>query len=159
MMGMALMAATMLGLPMLGGVGVAKGGTRVHTKFCTPSFCLEVNTGSRHLPRARVQDYRQPKLRGQSCIVPQRISRQDRQIAKRLSRLSGERKRTILDLRRKGYGWYDLGWQLEIPSRLVKVSMSQRATKRYLAQRHHGRDDYGHANRGQKDRRGGRRGR
>lgn len=63
-----------------------------------------------------------------------RISKQDQMMARRLGRYTGVPARELIQLRRAGYRWMEIGRRLHVPRPVVRAAMDQRSWKRFLHQ-------------------------
>ena len=92
----------------------ARAGIRVNARILTPHGTIQVVNGPNQRHTARV------------------ITRNDRKVAKRLARYAGVKKREILDLRRLGYRWTEIGVWLEVPHRAVQAAQRAHTWSRYM---------------------------
>ena len=61
-----------------------------------------------------------------------KVSRQDQMIAKRLGEFTGVPERTLLNLRTRGYDWFEIGNWLYLPRPVVNAAMTQPTWQRFL---------------------------
>jgi hypothetical protein len=118
----------LVALALLVGPGIvqgAEGGIRFNVALHTPSVRVRIGntpTGyyyrGRHLPIRRHYIYR--------------IRKQDRAIAQRLARYTGVPMRRLIQLRRYGYSWMEIGHWLYLPRRVVRAAMNHRSWKHFL---------------------------
>lgn len=94
-----------------GQMGTAEAGIRVRARVQTPHGSVEFRNGPHHVP---VQQKRVTRP------FMYRVTKQDRQIANRLARVTGHRKGNLLELRRRGLGWRQIGLRLQIPRHVVR---------------------------------------
>jgi hypothetical protein len=79
-----------------------------------------------------------------------RISKRDKRIAKRLAYYTGVSKRELIQAKRMGYSWNEIGRWLDVPRRVVKAAKSARRWERFLRYErrmaknrgHHRQDDW-----------------
>jgi hypothetical protein len=71
-----------------------------------------------HLPIRRLRPYR--------IVMP------DRRIAQRFARYTGVPARELIQLRRRGYTWFEIGRWLGLPRRVVVAAMHRRSWNRFL---------------------------
>jgi hypothetical protein len=64
------------------------------------------------------------------------MTRQDRQIAKRLAKYTGVSKRHLLKLRARGFRWSEIGRLYEMPRGLVRAAQSTRSWREFNRPRH-----------------------
>jgi hypothetical protein len=106
--------------------GAIKAEIRVKAGIHTPILDVEMRAG-REYPRAHAPGWKRPihhrKIMVDPPVYRVPITKRDRKIAKRLSKMTGYRKRLLLDLRRDGLSWYRIAAILEVPPRLLRVAM------------------------------------
>ena len=61
-----------------------------------------------------------------------RISQRDRAIARRLAGYTGVPTRELIQLRRQGYRWFEIGRWLYLPRPVVRAAMHHRSWNRFL---------------------------
>lgn len=61
-----------------------------------------------------------------------KVNRQDQMIAKRLGEFTGVPARTLLNLRTRGYDWFEIGHWLYLPRPVVRAAMTQPTWQRFL---------------------------
>ena len=61
-----------------------------------------------------------------------KISRQDRMMAGRLGRYTGVPARKLIQLKRQGYRWFEIGRWLYLPRPVVRAAQHERSWKRFL---------------------------
>jgi len=121
---------SLIALALLVGHGIvqdANAGVRVKATLGTPNVRIRVsNTSSnhyglyprRHLP---IRIYKHHM-----------ITKQDRTIARRLSRYTGVPSRALIQFRSQGYRWAEIGRWLQLPRPVVRAAMHQRSWNRFL---------------------------
>jgi hypothetical protein len=69
-----------------------------------------------------------------------RITKHDRAVARRLARYTGVPAGELIQLKRYGYSWLEIGRWLYLPRPVVRAAMNQRSWKRFLVmERRHAR--------------------
>lgn len=66
-----------------------------------------------------------------------RIDQRDRLVATRLARYTGVPSWELIDMRRHGYRWVEIGRWLELPRPAVNAAMSHESWNRYLRDQRH----------------------
>lgn len=61
-----------------------------------------------------------------------RISKRDRRIAKRLAWYTGVPKRELIQARRMGYSWNEIGRWLDVPRRVIRAAKSARGWDSFI---------------------------
>ena len=61
-----------------------------------------------------------------------RITKRDRRIAQRLAWYTGVPRRELIQAKRAGYTWMEIGRRLDVPRRVVKAAKSSRSWDRFL---------------------------
>jgi hypothetical protein len=61
-----------------------------------------------------------------------RITQRDRQIARRLARYTGVPARKLVQLRRHGFHWFEIGRWLDLPRPVIRAARHHRSWKRFL---------------------------
>lgn len=117
-------------LALLAGPGIvqdAKAGIRINATL--------------HTPTVRVCIGNAPSCRYRSCrggYLPVRVHQyyrvdmRDRKIAHRLARYTGVPSRKLIQLKRRGYHWFEIGRWLHVPRPVVRAAMDHRSWKRFL---------------------------
>jgi hypothetical protein len=73
-----------------------------------------------------------------------KINKRDRMVARRLAGYTGVPKRTLINLRARGFRWFEIGRWLYVPRPVVRAAMNQRTWKRFLhRQRAFGKRGFG----------------
>jgi hypothetical protein len=132
---------------------------RVDARIRTPIGTVRVTAPGpavrvvRHGPRTL------PRRHGH-VVVRAEIARHDRRVAGRLARYTGVARRDILEMRRLGYRWLEIGAWLELPRHTIRAALRADSWRAYLRHadrrdRHRDRDE-GCDRRDRDDRRGGR---
>jgi hypothetical protein len=103
--------------------------------FGTASSCRCNNCTIRHMP-----------IRKQ---IVYKVNQRDRLVAVRLARYTGVPSRDLLQLRRNGYSWFEIGRFLDLSRPAVRAAMNQVTWKRFLQHqswiaRHGGQGQRGH---------------
>jgi len=115
----------------------ARAGIRVNARVRVPGGVIQVSNPN-HGPQVRIEGRRHLPQRPQ---VRYEITRHDRKVAKRLARYTGIEKREILNLRRQGYRWGEIGQYLDLSRRTMQASMDGDTWKRFMRRQHRlGRD-------------------
>ena len=101
---------------------------RIRAKFRTPQVRVDVNLGTRYVTvRNNLLHRDQRSLR---------LSRLDRQIAKRLASYTGMSKHRLLKYRANGYRWSEIGRWLDLPRRVVRAARSAESWREFLRPHH-----------------------
>jgi len=96
-----------------------------------------------HTPNVRVRisstpsdHYRSSKKRQLPVRMHKhvKISKRDRKIARRLARYTGVPSRELIQLRRQGYGWFQIGRWVQLPRPMVRAAMHEQSWNRFLRQ-------------------------
>jgi hypothetical protein len=120
-------------LLVIGAADQAQARIRVKATVRTPHGVVRVDNG----PYRPAYEYRRalPVRYHQEF----RVTKRDRKIAKRLARYTGVPKRELIQLKRQGYSWREIGRWLGISPQAVKASKSHKKWKRFLKrERRHG---------------------
>jgi hypothetical protein len=64
--------------------------------------------------------------------IHHQINQRDREIARRLAWYTGVPRRELVQLRRQGYRWFEIGRWLYLPRPVVRAAMHQRSWNRFL---------------------------
>ena len=133
---------TFISLPVLallltvGAADEAQARIRVKGTFRTPHGVVKVDTGPYHHTRG---------YRGYRQVLPVRhyerirVSKKDRKIARRLGRYTGAPKRELIQLRKQGYSWKEIGRWLGVPRKVVRAAKKQSTWRRFLERQQYGR--------------------
>lgn len=91
---------------------------RVRAELRTPHVSVRLgNTHDRMLPR-------RPLLRLRACDdYSVRLSKWDRKVARRMSHMTGVRKGRLLNLRRSGFSWREIGWDIGLSRREIRWAL------------------------------------
>jgi len=111
----------------------AEAKVRVKAKVRTPYGTIQVANG--YSERTWSPRYRQLPARRRPPVHRQvefRITKRDRRIAKRLAWYTGVAKYEIVQLKREGYRWGEIGRWLDVPQRVVRAAKHQRSWKHFL---------------------------
>ena len=112
---------------------------KVRATLTTPHVRLHVTNAPAGAYRHVVRGYRPYHYR-----VRYDVSRRDRLMATRLARYTGISRRELLDLKRYGYSWREIGRWYEIPRQIVRAASDNRSWQRFLKRDRihdrHGRD-------------------
>lgn len=65
-----------------------------------------------------------------------RVTKRDRKIAHRLGRYMGVQKRELIQLKKQGYSWNEIGRWLGVSRKAVRAAKSSRSWERFLDRRH-----------------------
>ncbi|MBN1164497.1 MAG: hypothetical protein JXB45_07955 [Candidatus Krumholzibacteriota bacterium] len=105
----------------------AEAETRISATLRVPNLSVRIGNTSleRYQFRARAQ---LPARRYREV----RIIKQDRDIALRLARYAGVPYRTLIQIRRRGYSWFEIGSYLRLPRTVVSAAMHQQTWKHFL---------------------------
>lgn len=117
----------------VGAVDEAQARIRVRATLQTPHGQIQVDNGAyrpargyrRALPVRHYTEYR--------------VSKKDRKIARRLGRFTGVPKRELVQMKRMGYSWRQIGNWLGVSKRVVRAAKSQKKWERFLNRQHHRR--------------------
>lgn len=112
---------------------------RVNARIVTPNLRVEVgNDPVRHLPRpVVVREHREwDDGCDRSCTHSHehwgfRLSRHDRQVARRLARMSGLSRRELLRARAQGCSWDRVGRDFRLPRPMIRAAMDPIAYARW----------------------------
>jgi len=61
-----------------------------------------------------------------------KISKRERMIARRLARYTGVPSRELIQLRRQGYRWFEIGRWLQLPRPMVRAALHRHSWNRFL---------------------------
>ena len=67
-----------------------------------------------------------------------RVTQKDRKIAGRLGRYTGVSKRELVQLKKQGYSWNEIGRWLGISPKVVRAAKSNHKWERFINRRHRG---------------------
>ncbi|MEN8007983.1 MAG: hypothetical protein ABFS42_13270 [Candidatus Krumholzibacteriota bacterium] len=115
----------------IGAVDEAQARIRVKATVRTPYGRVQVDNGPYHHTRV----YRQ-ELPVRYYRDHYRVTKRDRKIARRLGSFTGVPKRELLQLRKQGYTWGEIGRWLDVPRKVVRAAKSGKRWKRFM-NRHH----------------------
>jgi hypothetical protein len=107
----------------------ARAGIKVRAALRTPNVRIQV---SNHSADRRPGICRTPRVEYRLHRVT--ISQSDRRIAKRLARYTGVPQRELLQLRRQGYRWNEIGRWYHVPRPVVRAAREARDWQRFLRQ-------------------------
>ncbi len=130
---------TFISLPVLallltvGAADEAQARIRVKGTLRTPHGVVKVDTGPFHHTRGYRPVY---PVRHYERI---RVSKKDRKIARRLGRYTGAPKRELIQLRKQGYSWKEIGRWLGVPRKVVRAAKKQSTWRRFLERQQYGR--------------------
>jgi len=117
---------------MLGAADQAQARIRVTGTLRTPNVKIQVDNGTYHQSPV----YRQAlPVRYQPAV---RITKQDKNIAKRLSRYTGVPRRELIQMRKQGYAWGEIGRWLGLSRGVVRAAKSQATWRNFLNHRQSG---------------------
>lgn len=129
---------TLLSLPaltlllILGTADEAQARIRVKATFRTPHGVVQVDNGaSRHSRGYR----RALPIRYQREF---RVTKKDKKIARRLGRYTGVPKRELIQLKRQGYSWGEIGNWLGVSRKAVRAAKSQHKWEKFLKRQRRG---------------------
>ena len=108
-------------------ISQAQAGIVVRAGIDTPHLSVRVNTVGG--PSVRYSHLR-PLAPRPHVIV--HIDRQDRQMARRLSRYTGESQAWLLKMRRYGYSWREIGDWMGLSPRVVRAARNAESWERFL---------------------------
>ena len=130
---------TFISLPALalllfvGAADEAQARIRVKGTLRTPHGSIQVDNGAYHHTRG----YRRAlPVRYQE---QHRVTKRDRKIAGRLGRYTGASKRELIQLRKQGYSWREIGRWLGVPRRVVRAAKSQASWRHLMDRQRYGR--------------------
>ena len=130
---------TLISLPVLAllltvvTVDEAQARIRVKGTLRTPIGVVQVDNGAYHHTRG----YRQAlPVRYYERI---RVSEKDRKIARRLGRFTGVPKRELIQMRKQGYSWKEIGNWLGVPRKVVRAAKKQSSWRRFIDRQQYGR--------------------
>lgn len=112
-------------------VGKAQAKVVVRASVATPHLSVRVN------PTPVAYYYKHLKPRPVRTRVIVRIDKQDRKMARRLARVSNYSKKELLEMRRDGYSWNQIGSFLNLNPRAVRAARHAMSWERYLGERRH----------------------
>ena len=116
----------------IGAVDEAQARIRVKATVITPYGRVQVDNGAYHHTRV----YRQ--------VLPvrhyeyYRATRQDQKIASRLGRYTGVPRRELIQLRKQGYSWGEIGRWLGVPRKVVRAAKSGISWRRFMNHQNRG---------------------
>ena len=121
----------------------ADAGVKVKATFRTPGVVVRLGHPS-YTPYRTYKTRRFPVRMYQYYTV----SRHDWRVAGRLASFTGVPARELIQLKRRGYRWMEIGRWLYVPRPVIRAAMHQRSWKRFLREeqftRHGGRLDRRH---------------
>jgi len=139
----------------LGAVSLAQASVVVRVAVDTPHFSVRVGSGPIVSPGpypVRVVHGRRihPRRASRTVVISRRraafrLSKHDRRIARRLSRITGYPVRFLIDYRRAGWTWREISYELGISRAELHAARSNRAFARWMRggrygyKQHHGR--------------------
>lgn len=109
---------------------------RVKATLTTPTVRVHVGNTSEGFYRGEVVTRRHGRFEDR-FHNHYRIDRRDRMVANRLARYTGVPSYELVDMRRHGYRWVEIGRWLELPRPVVRASFDQRSWKRFLRDQRH----------------------
>ena len=130
---------TFMSLPVLamlltmGAVDEAQARIRVKGTLRTPHGVVVVDNGAFHHTR----EYR-PALPVR-YVERIRVSERDKKMAARLGRYTGVPKRELIQLRKQGYSWKEIGSWLGVPGQVVRAAKTNATWRHFLDRQHYGR--------------------
>jgi hypothetical protein len=130
---------TFISLPVLallltvGAADEAQARIRVKGTLRTPHGIIQVDNGAYHHTRG----YRQALPARHYDRV--RITKRDRKMAGRLGRYTGVPKREMIQLRKQGYSWREIGRWLGVPRKAVHAAKSQASWRHFRDRQRYGR--------------------
>jgi hypothetical protein len=66
------------------------------------------------------------------ACADRRVSRRDRAVARRLAAYTGVPERVLIDWRRHGCHWFEVGRRLALPRRIVRAAFTADGWQRFL---------------------------
>ena len=105
----------------------AEAQVRVSATVRTPN--VRVSIGNTHPGYHLIGRRGHLPMRGRRLFT---LSKQDRVIARRLARYTGVPAREIIQARRYGYNWFEIGRWLRLPRFAVRAAMNQRSWNRFI---------------------------
>lgn len=127
---MRMSVLSLIALALLVGPGIvqaAEAGIRFNATLHTPN--VRVRVGNTPLGHYRVYKRGYLPIRR---LQPYRIGKRDLKIAHRLARYTGVPARELIQLKRQGYSWIEIGRWLSLPRRVVRAAMHQRSWNLFL---------------------------
>ncbi len=117
----------------MGVVDEAQARIRVRATVRTPYGMVRVDNGAYHHTRV----YRQAlPVRHYEYY---RVTKRDKKIANRLGRYTGVPRRELIQLRKQGYNWGEIGRWLDVPRKVVRAAKSGKSWRRFLNRQGRGR--------------------
>ena len=114
----------------------ASADVRVRATLTTPSVRVHVGNTSEGFYRGEVMPRRHDRF-DDRYHNHSRINGRDRMVATRLARYTGVPSWELIDMRRHGYRWVEIGRWLELPRFAVRAAMSHQSWKRFLRDQRH----------------------
>jgi hypothetical protein len=119
-------------LLILGAADEAQARIRVKATVRTPYGVVQVDNGAhrqgrgyrRALPARQRQEFR--------------LTKKDKKVARRLGRYTGVPKRELLQMKRMGYSWGEIGNWLGVSHKAVRAAKSQHKWERFLKRQRRG---------------------
>lgn len=113
----------------------ARAGIKVRATLTTPQVRVHYsNAPAKHYRRV-VREHRTYRERNRHPLT-----RHDYRVAKRLSHYTGIPRRELIDLRRYGYTWREIGRWYDLPRPLMQAATDHRSSRRWQRfERDHGR--------------------
>lgn len=122
---LSLMILALLVAPVI--VHAAEAGIRFNVAVNTPTVHVRVG----NTPAGQYRIYQRGLLPVRKLIL-YRIGTRDRKIAQRLARYTGVPARELVQLRHRGYTWFEIGRWLGLPRRVVRAAGHPRSWNRFL---------------------------
>lgn len=112
----------------VGQMNQARADVRVQARIQLPNVGIQFRTAP---------DHRRVVRRAHRPFV-YRITAEDRAIARRLARRTGQRTIVLLDLRSRGLSWTEIGYRLDIPRGWVRLAVRGGGPVHARGHGHHG---------------------
>jgi hypothetical protein len=109
----------------------ASAGIHVYASVATPTARIQASTDPSCYYRIDI-DRRLPARRYVGC----RITRDDVRIAHRLAWFTGVPARKLIDVRRRGYSWFEIGRELRVHRNIVRAAFDGRSWNAFLQNGH-----------------------
>ena len=116
----------------IGAVDEAQARVRVRATVRTPYGHIQIDNGAYHHTRG----YRQ--------ALPVRhyeyycVTKRDKKIAGRLGHYTGVPRRELIQLRKQGYTWSEIGRWLDVSRKVVRAAKSEKRWRRFMRHRNRG---------------------
>ena len=114
----------------------ARADVRVKATLTTPTVRVHVGNTSEGFYRGEVVGRRHDRFNDR-FHNHYRLDRRDRNVSVRLARYTGVPSYDLIDMRRHGYRWVEIGRWLDLPRPAIRAAFNQRTWQRFLRDQRH----------------------